>query len=103
VKFDGRPDQDPETYDICRRNAGSEDLRAAEDIPQQEIKNAICLTLQAGGILTKEALVKETIRTMGFGRSGAALAGAVERGLKYGRRKGEIIQSGVNQFHLPEE
>ena len=50
----------------------------------------------------KEALVKETIRTMGYARSGAALASAVEKGLKFGRKIGEIVVDEDKNFALNE-
>lgn len=40
--------------------------------------------------MSKNDLIKGTIRIMGCGRSGAALVDAVERGIKYGRKTGEI-------------
>lgn len=40
--------------------------------------------------MEKEALLKATIRTIGYGRSSAALLEAAERGLKYGKKTGEI-------------
>ena len=46
----------------------------------------------------REELVRETVRTMGYARSGAALAAAVERGLKYGRKTGEIVQDEKRRF-----
>ena len=61
------------------------------DISQQELKNAICIALKNDGAMGKDALVKETVRVMGFGRSGATIVEAIERGLKYGRKTGEIV------------
>ena len=60
-----------------------------DDISQQELKNAICIALK-NGPMTKEALIKATVKTMGYARSGATLVEAIERGLKYGRKTGEI-------------
>ena len=37
---------------------------------------------------------------MGYGRSGAALVAAVEKGLKYGRKSGEIIQNAEKLWEL---
>ncbi len=71
-----------------------------DEICQQELKNAVCFTLQEKGSLDKDTLVKETIRVMGYGRSGAALITAVERGIKFGRRMGGIIQNSEKEFEL---
>lgn len=100
VKFYWRKDQSPDTYRIFRKDTNQADKRSSDEISQQELKNAVCLTLKKEGALEKEALIKETIRTMGYGRSGAALTAAVERGLKYGRKTGEIIQDSEKKFVL---
>lgn len=102
LKFYWREDQNPDTYCVYRNDAFCDDSRSMDDISQQELKNAICKTLQDKGAMAKDALVKETIRTMGFGRSGAALVNAVERGMKYGRKTGEIVQDDNKRFCLPE-
>ena len=49
------------------------------------------MTLHEKGPLDKDSLIKETIRTMGYARSGVSLVAAVDRGLKFGRKTGEII------------
>ena len=58
------------------------------------------MTLDTKGAATKDDLVRDTIRTMGFARSGNALVEAVERGLKYGRKTGEIVQLENKKFAL---
>lgn len=71
-----------------------------DEICQQELKNAICVTLAEKGALDKETLVKETIRTMGYARSGNALVAAIDRGIKYGCRTGEIFMNDDKMFEL---
>ena len=44
-------------------------------------------------LLGKDALIKATIHTMGYARSGKALVEAVERGIKYGFKTGELIRN----------
>jgi len=102
IKFYWRKDQDPDAYRVYRCDVNSDDRRAFNEICQQELKNAICVTLRERGALDKEALVKETIRTMGYARSGAALASAVEKGLKFGRKIGEIVVDEDKNFALNE-
>ena len=41
----------------------------------------------------KDTLIKETIRTVGYVRSGKALVDAVERGIKYGIKTGELVKN----------
>ena len=70
------------------------------DISQQELKNAICIALKNKGPMTKEALIKETVRVMGYGRSGSAIVEAIERGLKYGKKMGEIVLNEEKMYTL---
>ena len=93
IRFYWKNDQNPDTYGFYRNDQNQSDKRAIDEISQQEIKNAVCITLESKGSLAKDELVKETIRTMGYARSGTALVEAVERGIKYGRKTGEIMLS----------
>ena len=54
------------------------------------------------GPLGKDDLIKEFIRTMGYGRSGAALVDAVDKGIKLGRKTGEIMLNERKRFELTE-
>lgn len=100
IKVYWRKDQDPDGYRVYRIDSDLSDKRSVDEISQQELKNAVCITLKEKGALDKEALVKETIRTMGFARSGPALVAAVERGLKYGRKTGEVLLDEEKRFVL---
>lgn len=91
IKFYWKEGQKPDNYYIYRNDTTIEDRRSADDVCQQEVKNAVCKTLQEKGVLDKDELIKETIRTMGYSRSGVALVNAVERGIKYGKKTGEIV------------
>lgn len=102
IKVYWRKDQDPDMYRVYRVDVDSGDKRSVDEISQQELKNAVCITLQEKGALDKDSLVKESIRTMGFARSGVALLTAVERGLKYGRKTEEIVQDVEKRFMLSE-
>lgn len=50
------------------------------------------------GTQDKDSLIKSAIRTMGYARSSAALVAAAEKGLKYGRKAGEIVQDEGKRF-----
>lgn len=101
VKFYWNVRQVPEEYRWFRLDGTGSDKRSPDEICQQELKNAICRTLQDKAVLDKEGLIRETVRTMGYARSGTALAEAVERGLAYGRKTGEIMQTSEKKFTLP--
>lgn len=100
VKFVWRKDQEPDAYRIYRRDVNSDDKRSWDELCRQELKNVVCATLAEKGALDKAALIKETIHTMGYSRSGAALTAAIERGLKFGRRTGEIAVNEEKQYIL---
>ncbi|MDD3417729.1 MAG: DUF3320 domain-containing protein [Lachnospiraceae bacterium] len=100
IKYYWREDQDLDTYNIYRIDVNLDDKRTLDDITQQELKNAVCKTIQDNGPMSKDDLVKGTIRTMGYGRSGVALVEAVERGLSYGRKTGEIEIDDFKRFVL---
>ena len=94
VKFYWRKDQDPSAYYSFREDKNANTRRSANDICQQELKNAVCMTLLEKGRMKKEDLIKATIRTMGYARSSNVLISAVERGLKYAQKTGEIVEAG---------
>lgn len=98
-----RKDQEPEQYDVYRNDASSGERRSGDEICQQELKNAVCAALKEHGAMEKEALMKSTIRIMGYARSTTALLEAAERGLKYGRKTGEIVLNAEKQFVLEEK
>ena len=100
IKYYWREDQNPETYSIFRIDADKSDKRSIDEICQHELKNAICITLLEKGPLKKEDLIKASIKTMGYSRSSSALIEAVERGIKYGRKTGEIIVTEDKMFEL---
>ena len=59
------------------------------------------MTLLEKGRMKKEDLIKATIRTMGYVRSSNVLTSAVERGLKYAQKTGEIVEAGEkNVFEI---
>lgn len=89
VKFYWRKDQDPNQYRVYRNDVRLGDKRSIDEICQQELKNAVCITLKEQGAMDKDSLLKTTIRTMGYARSSTALLAAAERGLRYGRKKME--------------
>lgn len=93
VKFYWRKDQDPSAYYSFREDKNANTRRSANDICQQELKNAVCMTLLEKGRMKKEDLIKATIRTMGYARSSNVLVSAVERGLKYAQKTGEIVEA----------
>lgn len=85
---------------LAQRGVDSGDKRSADEICQQELKNAVCITLKEKGAQEKGSLMKNVIRTMGDVRSSTSLVEAAEKGMKYGRKTGEIVQDEEKQFRL---
>lgn len=100
VRFYWRKDQDRDTYPYYRVDATLEDKRNISDISQQEMKNVVCIVLKDKGALSKDLLIKETTKEMGYGRAGAAIVEGIERGIKYGRKTGEIIVDESNKYRI---
>lgn len=93
IKFYWSNSQNPDNYNLYRNDSSNPDRRSPDELTQQELKNAVCLTIEEGAFLDKDTLIKETIRTMGYARSGKALVDAVERGIKYGLKTGELAKN----------
>lgn len=100
IKFYWRKDQNPEQYDVYRNDTSCSDRRSGNEICQQELKNAVCVALKEYGAMEKDELLRATIRAMGYARSSSALLEAAERGLKYGKKTGEILQNKEKKFVL---
>ena len=98
VRFYWRNDQEPSLYRVFRVDTDTRDKRSPDEICQQELKNAVCLVLKERGKLEKDTLIREVIRSMGYARSGTALTAAVERGMKYGKKTGEIGEDENNIY-----
>lgn len=89
--------QNPKEYAGLRIAASDGSKREAEDLPAEEVANAMKYILQNQISLTKEELVRETAKLFGFGRIGnnveAAMVGgmikAVENG--YAKREGNRL------------
>lgn len=103
VRFVWRIDQIPEKYFVFRKDLEQMNKRTPDEICVQEFKNAVCITLQEKGMMDKESLIKETIYMIGFARSGKALKEAVDKGIKYGLKTGEIVQNEELELELAEE
>lgn len=103
MKFYWKEDQDLNTYFIYRNDAARNDSRSINDVSQQEIKNAVCKSILDKGVMDKETLLREAVRTMGYKRTTTALLEAAERGLKYGRKTGEIVLDEEKRFSLARE
>ena len=100
MKFYWKKDQNPDTYCIYRNDTICEDTRNVADVSQQELKNAVCCALLEKGVMTKDELLRETVKVMGYKRTTTTLLETAERGLKYGKKTGEIVMSEDKKYEL---
>lgn len=85
----------PEHYEVYRVPEDEQHRRNAEDLPPEEIANAIKEILFMQGSIPKEDLVRETIRLLGYSRTGSALEKAVGLGIRCAMKRGMVeIQEG---------
>ena len=70
VKYYWSSTQEPEQFGIYRNDTELSEKRSMDEICLQELKNAVCVTLDTKGAATKDDLILDNIRTMGFARSG---------------------------------
>ncbi len=87
--------QVPGQYSYYRTPADESQKRDAEDLPVEEITNAVREILDSQISLPKEDLVKETARVFGFARAGSNVEAYILRGLEAAISKGfAAIESG---------
>ncbi|MBO9607221.1 MAG: DUF3320 domain-containing protein [Paenibacillaceae bacterium] len=79
---------DPERYDVYRVAAREQDRRNAEDLPPQEVAAAVAEVLEGQISLPQEDLARETVKLLGYARTGASLDKAAEGGLAEAVRRG---------------
>ncbi len=79
---------DPAAYDVFRVPEGDQERRNAEDLPPEEIANAIREVLYSQISLPLEDLIRETVKMLGYSRTGSALDKAVRNGLRAAELRG---------------
>lgn len=72
----------PADYSDYRLAAADQDRRNAEELPPQEIANAVRAVLAAEISLPEEDLARQLIRLFGYARTGAALDRAMREGIE---------------------
>jgi hypothetical protein len=90
---------DPEQWATWRIAADEAQRRNAEDLPPEEIANAVRTVLAAQISLPEDDLIKQVVKLLGYVRSGAALdkaarsgiACAITRGFAFADDQGRIV------------
>jgi len=81
---------DPREYPWYRIAENDADRRNAEELPPEEIANAVKDVLFAQGSLSVDELVRETVRLLGYSRTGNALDKMVRLGIQAAIHRGYI-------------
>ncbi|CAM4012542.1 DUF3320 domain-containing protein [Cohnella lubricantis] len=82
---------EPEQYGVYRLTENDQDRRSADELPPEEIANAVREVLFNQGSLPLEDLVRETVKMLGYSRTGAALDQAVRSGIEVAARRGVAV------------
>jgi hypothetical protein len=85
---------------LVRGGENSKNARGADEICQQEMKNAICYVLQTRGAKNKANLLKETARLLGYQRMTETISNSIDAGIRYAKRIGAITTAAGGTFVL---
>lgn len=85
-------DASPERYGVYRVSENEAERRSAEELPPEEVSNAVHDVLFVQGSSTLEDLVRETVKFLGYSRTGSALDKAVRLGIREAVRRGAAAE-----------
>ncbi|MCF0236975.1 MAG: hypothetical protein HUK24_00115, partial [Sphaerochaetaceae bacterium] len=85
--FEDKLENIEERYNICRlnpepSNSSDPSYRNIDEYPQIELKNIISLVLQEKGSLSKDEIIYEVARKMGYERCGALIVATLTKVLE---------------------
>ncbi|MBO7748952.1 DUF3320 domain-containing protein, partial [Paenibacillus sp. MWE-103] len=80
---------EPAEYGVFRVSEGELERRNAEDLPPEEVASAVKETLFLHGSLPVEDLIRETVKLLGYSRTGSALDKALRSGLQAAVGRGD--------------
>lgn len=89
--FYWRADQNPDTYEGYRVEDQFLNKRSMDDIPSQEIINAIKEVLMEQISVSRADLIRETAKKFGFSRLGNVIETTISHAIKCGEDRGIII------------
>jgi len=89
-RFYWNGDQNPEDYSLFRCSGEEENKREAKDVPVQEAANALYQVLYDQISLTKEDLIRETAKLLGYARVGSGVSALMSLTLTYAQERGRV-------------
>ncbi len=81
-------DADPSQYGVYRISDNESERRSAEELPPEEVAVAVHDVLFVHGSLTADDLVRETVKQLGYARTGAALDRVLRNGIQVAVSRG---------------
>lgn len=100
-KFYWRNDQNPDTYSEFRQSGTGNHKRESQDLPVEEVSNAVCKVLLDKVDLSKADLIRETARLLGYARSGNVVVETVTNGIKHALQTSRIFVDDTGYlYHL---
>ncbi|WP_158453649.1 DUF3320 domain-containing protein [Paenibacillus beijingensis] len=88
----------PDEYTGFRAAREDTHRRTAEDLPPEEVANAVKWVLAAQISLSQEDLAKQTLKALGYARSGPALDKAVRSGVELAIERGMAFVDGQERI-----
>ncbi len=101
--FYWRADQNPNAYSGYRVSGEEDSRRDVRDVPIQEIANAVCVVLYEQFSMEQEDLLRETAKKLGYTRLGGNVLAALNTGIGYAQKKGEIAEGSNGALTLTKE
>ena len=80
----------PDSFTSYRTPAEGDEKRSMDEIPPQEIANAVKEIIKEQISMTREDLVRVTAAVFGYNRIGGAIESAAEKGIAYAIEKGFV-------------
>lgn len=80
----------PDSFVIYRTPAEGDEKRSMDEIPPQEIANAVNEIIKSQISMTREDLVRVTAAVFGYNRIGGAIESAAQKGIAYAIEKGFV-------------
>lgn len=81
-------DVDPAQYGVYRISDNDSERRSAEELPPEEVAVAVHGVLFVHGSMTADDLVRETVKLLGYARTGAALDRVLRNGIQVAVSRG---------------
>lgn len=101
VIFIWKPEQKPDEYEIFRVADSNADKRNIDDIPSNEILNAVIQILCEQGSMLKSDLIKETSKKFGFTRTGSLIEITVGFAVENAINGGKLSVSQDGKINIP--